>query len=52
MTEPIIICPSCKAENKLTESFAAPLYKLLAKILRYALLRRYCWKIITRDRGS
>jgi hypothetical protein len=25
MTEPIIICPSCSAEIKLTESLAAPL---------------------------
>ena len=29
MTEPIITCPKCKAEIKLTESLAAPLIELI-----------------------
>ena len=29
MTEPIIICPSCSAEIKLTESLAAPLIQAM-----------------------
>ncbi len=31
MTEPVIVCPNCKTEIKLTESLAAPLIESTRK---------------------
>jgi len=43
MTEPIIICPKCKAEIKLTESLAAPIIE--------STRREYEQRLIKKDAG-
>lgn len=38
MTEPMIVCPNCKIEIKLTESLAAPLIEATRKRFEQQLL--------------
>src|SRR5690606_2596253 len=40
MTEPTIVCPSCKAEIKLTESLAAPLIESTRKQYEQQIARK------------
>ena len=39
-TEPIIVCPKCKTEIKLTESLAAPLIETTSAIMNNVLQKK------------
>src|SRR5512139_2951013 len=50
MTEPIIICPNCKTEIRLTESLAAPLIAATRKQFEQQLLQKD-QEIAAREQG-